>query len=549
MPVDGTHARNDAGPARRRGLQLWFAAGVAIAGVGLVAASLTASPVPGRQERAVRLTSGDAADTPLGDGTALIFGTSGNPLAVPAYQQAVDQLYLAPRGFDGTIQAPFTPEGLYPVTGVKSLPFDTSAAQEQQILDAAIHTQIAGGGVEAANPVVVFGWSQSADFSGFTEPELAAEGVPSGDVHFVMVGDAYNPNGGLFERFDVPGAPLSIPSLGIVAAGPTPDDLFPTDIYTNEYDGFADFPRYPIDFLSDLNAYAGILFDHITYLGLDPSQIADAIQLPTSAADTLTNYYMIPETLPLLDFLRFLPVIGNPLADLLQPDMSVLVNLGYGSITDGWDPGPADMATPFELFPTNLNWGDVLTALANGVPQGITAALHDLQDPADYQIISSILDNPLTNQLIDVGHIVGFTDATNLTQLLDYPSLHDAIPNLLGVAQNALAGFANFPISHATLLSSPTDLINDLSATLSYDYSTLLPIADSVNTLLTTLPAYDLSLFIDGLQAGNLLAAIGDPIAADLALAPFGLGFAAIAPPVEALAGTLINLVDLIPGL
>ncbi|MGB7871962.1 MAG: hypothetical protein WBM01_27500, partial [Mycobacterium sp.] len=66
----------------------------------------------------IHLTSVDGADSPLGDGTALIFGTSGTPVASPGYQEAVDQLYLAPRGFDGTIQAPFTPEGLYPVTGV-----------------------------------------------------------------------------------------------------------------------------------------------------------------------------------------------------------------------------------------------------------------------------------------------------------------------------------------------------------------------------------------------------------------------------------------------
>ena len=64
---------------------------------------------------------------------------------------------------------PFTPEGLYPVTGVHTLLVDTSFAQEEQILDFAIQSQIAAGGVDAANPVVVFGWSQSADFSGLTE--------------------------------------------------------------------------------------------------------------------------------------------------------------------------------------------------------------------------------------------------------------------------------------------------------------------------------------------------------------------------------------------
>ena len=92
---------------------------------------------------------------------------------------------MQPRGFDGTVEAPYTPEGLYPVTGVHSLTLDASFAQEEQILDSAIQSQIAAGGVDAANPVVVFGWSQSADFSGLTMPELAAQGVPGDDVHFV----------------------------------------------------------------------------------------------------------------------------------------------------------------------------------------------------------------------------------------------------------------------------------------------------------------------------------------------------------------------------
>ena len=507
----------------------------------VVAAGLAVPPLPHHAQ--IRLTSVDTADSPLGDGTALIFGTSGTPVAPSGYQQAVEQLYLEPRGFDGTVQAPFTPEGLYPVTGVKTLPVDTSFAQEIQILDNAIQSQIAAGGADAANPVMVFGWSQSADFSGLTMPELAAQGVPSDDVHFVLVGDASNPDGGLLERFDVPaGANPSVPSLGITFNGATPPDLYPTDIYSNEYDGFADFPKYPINFLSDLNAFLGILFDHATYLNPEPGQLQDAIQLPTSSADTLTNYYMIPENLPLLDPLRFIPVIGNPLADLLHPDMSVLVNLGYGSITDGWSPGYADVPSPFGLFPTNLNWGDVLTALVNGIPQGITAALHDLQNPANYQIISSILDNPLTNQLISIAHTMGFTDATNMQSLLN-------IPTLVDLAKNALSGFANFPVSDATLLSSPTALINDLSATLSADYATLLPTADTVTALLTSLPAYDLSIFVSELQAGNLLAAIGDPIAADIALIPFAIGYGAAAPILEALGGTLLNLVDLIPGL
>ena len=39
-----------------------------------------------------------------------------------------------------------------------------------------------------------------------------------------------------------------------------------TNIYSLEYDGFTDFPRYPLNFLSDLNAVLGIAEIHGTYL-------------------------------------------------------------------------------------------------------------------------------------------------------------------------------------------------------------------------------------------------------------------------------------------
>jgi hypothetical protein len=373
--------------------------------------------------------------------------------------------------------------------------------------------------------------------------QLADQGVPSDDVHFVLVGDPSNPNGGLLERFDVPaGTSPSFPSLGITLSGATPDDLYPTDIYTAEYDAFPDFPRYPLDIVSDLNAVFGVIYGHLAYLGFTPEQIADAIQLPTSAADTLTNYYIIPaDTLPLLNPLRLIPVVGNPLADLLQPDLSVLVNLGYGSITHGWGPGPADVPTPFGLVPPLSVLEQVPQALARGMQQGITAAVADLQNPDNYHIsLQSILDSGGLTPLLDAAKAAGFIDTTNLSQLL-------TIPSLLQAGKEALT-FIGFPVSDATLLSSPTDILNDLTATVSADYAALLPIADTVTAFFTSLPAYDATLIAADLQAGNLLDAIADPLVADLVLLPAGIGFGAAVPIGEAAGGTLFNLVDLILG-
>jgi hypothetical protein len=521
-----------------------LAAGIAVVCLSPSAAAPHVPSMSDVQNRAVHLTSVDSPDSPLGDGTALVMGGSTIPIPPSGYLNAVDDLYLQPRDFTGTVQGLDTPEGLYPLTGVHSLTLDTSVAQGDQILDSAIQGQIAAGGVDAANPVVVFGWSQSATISSQVMTQLSDQGVPSDDVHFVLIADPSNPDGGMLERFDVPidGQDPTAPALGITFSGATPSDLYPTDIYTTEYDLFADFPRYPINFLSDLNAYLGII-EHAAYPVLTPDQVNDAILLPGSAELTgegLTNYYMIPaDTLPLLEPLQLLPIIGQPLYDLLEPDMRILVNLGYGSITDGWDPGPANDPTTFGLFPTDLNWADVFTALANGVPQGIQAAINDLLNPANYQL-SSILDNPLLTEILGLTNILGYTDATNISQLLNLPAL-------LELAREALNGSVGFPTSDVSLFSStPSEIIDDLSATLSADYAALVPIADTVDTLLTTVPSLITGFATDQLADGNILNAIGDPIAASIGLVPFAVLFGAAVPIAVDLGGTLVNFADLI---
>ena len=73
---------------------------------------------------------------------------------------------------------------------------------------------------------------------------------------------------------DLPGMPESLEQSGITLGNPTPQRLYSTDIYTMEYDGYADFPRYPLNFLSSLNAFMGMATQHMAYLGLTPDQIA-----------------------------------------------------------------------------------------------------------------------------------------------------------------------------------------------------------------------------------------------------------------------------------
>ncbi|HEY2086648.1 MAG TPA: PE-PPE domain-containing protein [Mycobacterium sp.] len=460
--------------------------GVALVGAGLIAVPSLVPPSPGVQTRAVRLTSGDTADSPLGDGTAFIMGGSGLETPGQTYANAIDAEYLAPRDFTGTTHVLTTPEALYPFLGPFTETFDQSEAQGQLILDTAIRTQIATGDVNAANPVVVSGWSQSAVISSLVQPELASQGVPRDDVHFVLMGDESAPNGGILERFDLPdGTQPSIPSLGLTFSGPEASNLYPTDVYTHEYDGFADFPQYPINPLSDLNAVLGIVFEHVTYPGLTAEQVSDAIQLPTSSADALTNYYEIPvTTLPLLEPLQLIPFIGNPLADLLNPDLSVLVNLGYGNVDDnylgGWSQGYADVPTTLGFLPSSSVLEQVPQALANGLQQGITDAIKDLINPSNY--------------------------------VYSLPSWADELGTTL---ENILPG------TQLSVLSIVPTTFQDLFDT--FPPHTGFPPLDVATALFITLPEIDYNVFTTELAAGNPVDAIGIPLAADLGILPLAL--------------------------
>jgi hypothetical protein len=465
------------------------------------------------------LTSMTGPAVAFGADTALIMGGSGLPVPPQSYVDAVEQLYLVPNGYSVyTPQALITPEQWYPITGVNTLPIDASIAQGVTILNNAIAQQIAAG-----NKVVVFGYSQSSAIASQEMALLAASSNPPSpnQLSFVLVGDPSNPNGGLLQRFAVPGAPLSLPSLGTTFnLAPTASNTYPTAVYTKEYDAVADFPQYPINLLADLNAYVGLFTEHFSYPALTPQQISSAIALPTTG-NTTTQYYMIPTAdLPLLDPVRLIPLIGNPLADLLQPDLRVLVNLGYGSITNGWSQGPANVPTPFGLFPTNINPADVLTALANGAVQGVTDARNDLKTPTLFVDTSSL------SGLFGGLHTAGATPSDN--------------PSLLQL----LAGFA--ALGNAGVpVSASGGIVNTLTSVVSNDIAVGKPLADTVLALGASLPHYDAQLFTSQLQAGHPVKAIGMPIAADVALVPYALLIGAVMPIVEATATTVTQLAEL----
>jgi hypothetical protein len=237
-------------------------------------------------------------------------------------------------------------------------------------LNQGITQQLADG-----NNVVVYGYSEGTAVA--TQEMINLDALPAdqqpnpADLQFVLVEDLNNPNGGFFERFP------SIPSLSFPA---TPaDSPYPTDIYTIEYSGAADFPQYPSNIVADLNAAAGyvdlhpfLLSDYPTTFNL--SELAGAVLEPTSPGyDGATEYFLIPtQDLPLLDGLRGIPGVGPAMADLIQPDLRVMVDMGYD-----WT-GYANVDTPAEYSSPAVDPSTISALLALGEQQGMTAAMVDL---------------------------------------------------------------------------------------------------------------------------------------------------------------------------
>ena len=444
-----------------------------------------------------------------------IMGPSGVPIPSDTYAQTVMKYYVLPNSIqsDTTAQLVYTPEGAYPVTGIKVLPLTISAQQGQTILQNTIGTLQPGPAVGNV-PVTIFGYSQSAVISSLLQRDLTTQsgllpGLNRQTLTNVTVGQEMNPDGGWFARF--PG--LNAASLGEYFYGSTPENAFPTTNYTLEYDGFADSPRYPLNFLSDLNAAMGILLVHINYASpkyfantygtIDPTMATEGpglacqqgatscTKLPTTAADQ--NYYFIQTpNLPLLAPLRAIPLIGQPLAALVQPVLKVIVNLGYGDPAHGFTSATqpdANVPVPFGLFP-QVSYKEVFQQLVAGVKQGV----HDF--------LGSFKQGGVFTQ--EVASIAQSITAHPQAAAVALPTLNQLITKVQDVI---------------------TNIGTRISAGASALYASLLATADFINAGLVTLPTYDATLFLDGIKQAvsgqfiqGIVNSIGRPIAADVGM-------------------------------
>ena len=475
---------------------------------------------------------------------AYIVGPSGIPIPNQNYINVAMGWYLQPNS-PGTVFTPqviFTPEGAYPITGVKQLPIDPSSqeglTEVRETIEATLQV------LQPKTPISYFGYSQSAIISSLLQiyqagcsgstcppPAPPKEGTwpiknldPS-QVTFVTVGQEMNPNGGWFSRF----TGFVTPGPGLVFYGATPEEPWAgrNVNYTLEYDGFADYPRYPLNFLSSLNAAMGILLVHTQYATpkyfssvygiIDPILAAGpavACQNPSSICKRLPTtpgtedaqeYYLIPTpNLPLLAPLRAIPLIGTPLADLIQPALKVIVDLGYADWAHGFgdraDQPYANVLLEFGVFP-DVSPLEVISKLIAGVQQGVQDFVADLLPGGSVAQELSTMASTIRTMTSDT--------VSTITALASQPITLPSLGDVFTTVQNVVAEVTGRVALAASAL-----------------YATLLPLADFANSFVFSLPGYAVNLFLDGVQqavSGDLIEglvnAIGRPVAAAVGFA------------------------------
>ena len=316
------------------------------------------------------LAQADDADDPL---NALMMGGTTAPTPSEFWQDTIVTDYIDPAtGANYTPVLVPTPESLATTSVPTGLADLQAAMAQQQALD-------------PGQPYLVEGYSQSAQIAVDEKIQLMQAGQHP-DVTFLVLGDPNRPDGGIDERFDG----MYTPGLGggngaLDGAEPT-DAGIPTIDIANQYDPVADYPQFPINPVADLNALLGLIYAHAAYGdGVFPEEIpalwppsepltgpfADEYVLGSTEivkqVDGDTTFYFIPTTeLPLLDPLRSLGV-PEPVLNIFQPALQVIVEAGYDRSIPFGDP------TPAELIPT-IDPATFTLEFANAVVQGANNA-------------------------------------------------------------------------------------------------------------------------------------------------------------------------------
>jgi hypothetical protein len=361
-------------------------------GVAALVVIATVAPAP----------TASASDVPPPDTTALILCGTTCPTPDAFWVESVKNQFIMPThpGQDIDYVAVTTPEELWPITGVGRLIgfalgppslwglggpawpdeplwklsglFDLTADQSLRAGVADLEDAMAK---HPNDHLVIYGYSQGAGVANVEKRKLAErypEGTTAPDIDFVLGGDPNLPNGGLLARF--PG--LYVPILDFSFNGPAATDTqFKTVEINRQYDGFTDFPLYPLNLIADLNAVLGIAYVHL--YPFDVSLPPDPMNTSPAYQDTHgdTDYYFFEsQDLPLFGPLRTLGV-PEPVIDVVEPFFRVIVELGYDRSIPPWQPTPARLIPP-------LNPTSVAADLVDAIGEGTTNAAALIGAPA-----------------------------------------------------------------------------------------------------------------------------------------------------------------------
>jgi len=204
--------------------------------------------------------SADGADSEFlaGSTNALILGSTGIPTPDAGYIAGAESLYLEPNGYDGAAASALA------LTTPETYDFTSSVTQGEQDLVSAVVADYAAGAMDCikgvcSDPLTIFAYSQSSLITSLAEQDLAADGIPTDALRFVMTG----------------ADPLGVP-----------DNLYPTEVYN--IDG--DFWVLPGVLGTDWQDIELELLQHFAYLWLSPAEIAAA----TPVVEGLTTVFDMP---------------------------------------------------------------------------------------------------------------------------------------------------------------------------------------------------------------------------------------------------------------
>ncbi|QZT64965.1 PE-PPE domain-containing protein [Mycolicibacterium austroafricanum] len=232
---------------------------------------------------AASVLSFTTALAPATAGTALVVGGVGQP-TVPDW---VMENLLAGRFADDTREDVYWPAEARPyTTGTRTL--GQSVAVGTDNLYAAI--------MNSAVPITVVGMSGGSLVVDETMRRLLqnpGEAPTPADLTFVIIADSSRQQ--FINR-------IKYSSRLDYTYQPAPDTQYDVIVVTGEYDGFADFPDRWWNFTAVLNAYAGVLTEHIPTAFADLDEVpSENITITVNGVGGTTTHYLVPaKTLPLV---------------------------------------------------------------------------------------------------------------------------------------------------------------------------------------------------------------------------------------------------------